>query len=167
MQASIGFSIPITQLFDGAIVWRGLIYSCLMTLGKFACGFWLVRLTVQDGISPNTTRRTSQPKEKTTMARPKSLYPASILGCAMIARGEVGFLISAVAQTNGILSADVFLLVTWAILLCTIIGPVAVGLLARRVHRLQQTERAQASGKEDPLGDWGVCIKVPLRSMQP
>ncbi len=45
----------------------------------------------------------------------------------MVARGEIGFLISAVAASNGIFSAngngnqstsDIYLVVTWAILLC-------------------------------------------------
>ena len=93
----------------------------------------------------------------------------------MVARGEIGFLISAVAATNGIFStanspdekedstdgasstSDIYLIVTWAILLCTIIGPVTLGFLAKRAKRLQN-ERAQSreGAAEDPLGIWGV-----------
>jgi hypothetical protein len=84
----------------------------------------------------------------------------------MVARGEIGFLISAVAASNGIFSAkgngdqassDIYLVVTWAILLCTIVGPLGLGFLAKRVKRLQM-ERAQnrQGGAEDPLGIWGV-----------
>ncbi|KAG6104650.1 hypothetical protein E4U14_005564 [Claviceps sp. LM454 group G7] len=77
--------------------------------------------------------------------KPRSLYPASIIGCAMVARGEIGFLISSIAESNDIFSSssgrsstsDLFLIVTWAIVLCTILGPLAVGLLVRRVRRLQ------------------------------
>ncbi|KAH0125533.1 hypothetical protein KCU67_g17580, partial [Aureobasidium melanogenum] len=43
--ASIGFSIPITQMFRGAIVWRGIVYTILMMLGKLACGLVLLRFT--------------------------------------------------------------------------------------------------------------------------
>ncbi|KAG6018750.1 hypothetical protein E4U19_008059, partial [Claviceps sp. Clav32 group G5] len=65
--------------------------------------------------------------------KPRSLYPASIIGCAMVARGEIGFLISSIAESNNIFSAssgrsstsDLFLIVTWAIVLCTILGPLA------------------------------------------
>lgn len=89
----------------------------------------------------------------------------------MVARGEIGFLISALAASNGIfgakdatsepgssnLESDLYLIVTWAILLCTVVGPLALGFLARRVKRLQ-AERAKSgtAGGEDPLGIWGV-----------
>lgn len=88
----------------------------------------------------------------------------------MIARGEIGFLVSAVAQSNGIFDStnhssgsggsnqDLFLVVTWAIMLCTVIGPVAVGLIVRRVRRLQnqRKEPAGRDGQADPLGIWGL-----------
>ncbi|KAF2637777.1 hypothetical protein P280DRAFT_520906 [Massarina eburnea CBS 473.64] len=44
--ASIGFSIPITRMFQSSIVWRGIVYTMLMTLGKTVCGLWLVRFSV-------------------------------------------------------------------------------------------------------------------------
>jgi hypothetical protein len=78
----------------------------------------------------------------------------------MVSRGEIGFLISSVAEANGVFgeggNSEEFLVVTWAILLCTLIGPVTVGLLVKRVKRLQQAERRKANGLEDPLGIWGV-----------
>ncbi|KAJ3497580.1 hypothetical protein NLG97_g1791 [Lecanicillium saksenae] len=65
--------------------------------------------------------------------KPLSIYPASILGCAMMARGEIGFLISSIAESEGIFRDDgevnsnskLFLCVTWAIVLCTVVGPLA------------------------------------------
>ena len=82
----------------------------------------------------------------------------------MVARGEIGFLISAVAESAGVYgggaedggSSELFLVVTWAILLCTILGPLSVGVLVKRVRRLQQRERRDSTGREDPLGVWGV-----------
>ena len=81
----------------------------------------------------------------------------------MVARGEIGFLISSVAESNGVFgsssdeeSSELFLVVTWAILLCTLFGPVAVGTMVRRVKRLQNEERTRQTGKADPLGVWGV-----------
>ena len=86
----------------------------------------------------------------------------------MIARGEIGFLISSLAEGAGIFSSgsenssdsgsDMFLVVTWAIMLCTIIGPVCVGLLVKRVKRLQsESTRGRATGERlDVLGVWGV-----------
>jgi Kef-type K+ transport system membrane component KefB len=38
--ASIGFSVPITRMFSGDVVWKGVIYIILMFAGKFACEFW-------------------------------------------------------------------------------------------------------------------------------
>lgn len=101
---------------------------------------------------------------KADAVKPRSVYPASILGCAMTARGEVGFLISSIAEGNKIFaskstaksSSDMFL-VTWAIVVCTILGPLAVGLLVRRVNKLQH--RVEQQGRvvgRDVLGVWGT-----------
>ncbi|KIW64513.1 hypothetical protein PV04_09441 [Phialophora macrospora] len=185
--ASIGFSIPISKMFQGPVIWRGLVYTALMAFGKLCCGLWLIRFATPSP-GPRTTgphtmpsspeRNEAKLKRKMTrsrrhLPRPKSLYPASILGCAMVARGEIGFLISALAATNGIftshdrttagedssnLTSDLYLIVTWAILLCTVVGPLSLGFLAKRVKRLQD-KRNQDGGheaKEDPLGIWGM-----------
>lgn len=93
-----------------------------------------------------------------------------MLGSAMVARGEIGFLISSVAESNGVFgssgasgSSELYLIVTWAILLCTLIGPMAVGLMAKRVKRLQVIERSASSGKTDPLGIWGMQASTSER----
>jgi Kef-type K+ transport system membrane component KefB len=157
--ASVGFSIPISQMFSGSVIWRGFVYAILMALGKLLCGLWLVRFS--EGTKP-AAGVNGQAKGK-SIPRPKSLYPASILGCAMVARGEIGFLISAIAESGGVfstagkgMSSDLFMIVTWAIMLCTIGGSLAVGLLTRRVRRLQELERESSGGRIDPLGVWGV-----------
>ncbi|ETS73426.1 hypothetical protein PFICI_15031 [Pestalotiopsis fici W106-1] len=238
--ASIGFSIPISKMFSGGVVWRGIIYTILMLLGKALCGLWLVRFSVPvkdtfssfctttisglrtivrqiplrplwDGHRSNaeeqpppnkrnlvgTTTSTAassgspdpaplpplqepaqlsaapeavEKTRKKTLSKPLSLYPAGIMSCAMIARGEIGFLISSVAEANGIFrdssssasaedeTSDLFLIITWAIVLCTIIGPLCVGLLVRRVKKLEAANAAvQVEGsKKDVLGVWGV-----------
>ena len=98
--------------------------------------------------------------------KPRSLYPAAMLGTAMTARGEIGFLIASLAETTGLFassdttkrstsSSEIYLVVTWAIVLCTIIGPLGLGTLVKRVRRLQ-SERENNPGKADPLGIWGV-----------
>jgi len=233
--ASIGFAIPITQMFTGRVIWRGFVYTILMVFAKVVCGLWLVRFAsmprakvISNGLtsiglktfnfnksSSNLsaiTNEESSPavptgttnqrprdavlrqsntsvngssvvnpssdatggnanaasnrtaanttRKRTALPRPKSLYPAAILGSAMVSRGEIGFLISSVAEANEVFGAggdtEEFLVVTWAILLCTLIGPITVGLLVKRVKRLQQAERKKANGQEDPLGIWGV-----------
>lgn len=232
--ASIGFAIPITKMFTGPVIWRGLVFTILMIFAKLVCGLWLVRFapmprgkaiasalpsmhsltfgllgtagtraektdrgeqTQSDSIplprlrTPGTFQNSNSLRDSTGMepnrrlpdssslaqntrvganitrkrsalTKPKSLYPAAILGSAMVARGEIGFLISSVAEANGVYgeggNTEEFLIVTWAILLCTLIGPITVGLLVKRVKRLQQDERRKSVGKEDPLGIWGV-----------
>ena len=194
-QASIGFSIPITQMFSGAIVWRGIVYTILMVLGKLACGLVLVRFTdkstkvqLPEGATaasnadhqqmsaataeasstrssdPQTPSANSKRKRKAPrkLPKPQSLYPAMMLGSAMVARGEIGFLISSLAESDGVFgptetdgSSEIFLVVTWAILLCTIIGPVSVGAMVKRVRRLQKS-RNNDTTRPDPLGGWGV-----------
>lgn len=83
----------------------------------------------------------------------------------MTARGEIGFLISSIAESNGVYSSlqtkgkssENFLVVTWAIMLCTIMGPLAVGLLVRRVKQLQRgVEKQGRIVRGDVLGVWGV-----------
>ncbi|KAF2235869.1 hypothetical protein EV356DRAFT_522721 [Viridothelium virens] len=149
--ASVGFSIPITHMFSGAVVWRGIVYSMLMALGKLLCGIWFIghttgTVTESDHAEPDIRR---------------SLYSAAILGSAMVARGKIGFLGSSLAASNGIFdprgnAADVFLIVTWAIVLCTILGPVAVGLLMRRLRAWQKRkDRIAARANEwDTFRDW-------------
>jgi hypothetical protein len=93
----------------------------------------------------------------------KSLYPPFILGLAMVARGEVGYLIASIAESQGIFSSvsssdgssDIYLVVIWAISLCTLVGPIMVGTLVRRVKKLQQSREISGSGS-DPLGVWGI-----------
>ena len=177
-------------MFHGPAIWRGIIYASFMAAGKLACGLWLVRfdanyifrLRRKDNkskkrakyeLDPSSNPPGSPAKSKlksSGLPKPKSLYPASILGSAMVARGEIGFLVSAIAQSNGIFSSvgpdsssaegvqDLFLIVTWAIVLCTVIGPVAVGLIVRRVRRLQSQRKdsVERSGQADPLGIWGL-----------
>ena len=208
--ASIGFSIPITRMFQGHVVWRGIVYTILMTFAKVVCGLWLVRFALPPtsalrtlprklkipslahfwGVSSDTETTCAEPPSRGTGPEPQrelqapappgppassntssapkpfSLHPPLILACAMTARGEIGFLISAVAESKGIFSSsngppetesDIFLVVTWAIVLCTIIGPLGVGLAVRRVKMLEgRKNREQEGAGRDVLGAWGV-----------
>ncbi|KAK6956595.1 hypothetical protein Daesc_001874 [Daldinia eschscholtzii] len=243
--ASIGFSIPISDMFSGEVVWRGVIYGILMAIGKMMCGLWLVRIPLsasgltstfvsfvssryqalfsrfrrprkstssspvknrtvtegvqlepvsvitpqpaEDEISEGTrevgdqSRGTEQQPaptsreggglgENATPAKPLSLYPAAIVSCAMVARGEIGFLISAVAESKGVFqrpsdnaksegASELFLVVTWAIVLCTIAGPICVGTLVRRVKKLE-AQAAKAGGERDEECSW--CLGRPV-----
>ncbi|KAH7107268.1 Cation/H+ exchanger [Auriculariales sp. MPI-PUGE-AT-0066] len=208
--ASIGFAIPLRLMFTGPVLWRGIVYSVLMVLGKVACGVWLIRLPTRlrvpqraDAVAPAAVPPTeersntasinhSQPACETTAKKPdavhatadtaasrrsRSLYPAVILGCAMVARGEIGFLVSALAASKGIfgrpsidaggeptsanIESDIFLVVTWAIVICTMVGPIAVGIMVRRVRWLEATKAANSiDGSVNVLGEWGIGVGV-------
>ncbi|PYH34836.1 cation:proton antiporter [Aspergillus neoniger CBS 115656] len=233
--ASIGFAIPITKMFRGDVVWRGIIYAILMIFGKMVTGIWLVRFSLPSTTTllstlerpfswalfsctsrksedkkkkkekekdtrprrqtavrteqsdrnadaknsaehrgnpqnPNrnepvseTEPQTTSPNPSSTMSlppKPKSLYPPFILGLAMVARGEVGYLIASLAESQGMLSSgsngeisDIYLVVIWAISICTLVGPIAVGTIVKRVKKLQQ---ARGPLGADPLGVWGI-----------
>ncbi|KAG4436183.1 hypothetical protein IFR05_008343 [Cadophora sp. M221] len=239
--ASIGFAIPITDMFKGPVIWRGIVYTILMLFAKLITGVWLIRLDIswprarlprvlrsilqipascmglsvskesskgaskgksksvtktstQEGLqlseepiskqtndipsqsistnhppssghlSPAPVQQPSTSPPSSKINKPLSLYPAAMLGTAMTARGEIGFLIASLAETTGLFSpsgepssesSEIYLVVTWAIVLCTVIGPLGIGTLVRRVRRLQE-ERAGKSNRSDPLGIWGV-----------
>ncbi|KAH0370963.1 Sodium/hydrogen exchanger, partial [Aureobasidium melanogenum] len=182
--ASIGFSIPITQMFRGAIVWRGIVYTILMMLGKLACGLVLVRFTStpakvqlpegqrtpagskneqQQTPSANSKRKRQAPRK---LPKPQSLYPSLMLGSAMVARGEIGFLISSLAESNGVFgtaegggSSDIFLVATWAILLCTIIGPLSA-LVKPRQKSGNKQELNDLFGARELLKDGPTALVV-------
>ncbi|ORY86165.1 Cation/H+ exchanger [Protomyces lactucae-debilis] len=95
--ASIGYCIPIRDLWQGTLVWQGIVYSnqhgsCLK----------------------------------------RGIWPGILLGSGMVARGEIGLLIIQLGiVTSGKVSKEVFIVAIWAILLNTIVGPIAVRLVAR------------------------------------
>ena len=70
---------------------------------------------------------------------------ALLLGAAMVARGEIGLLIIEIRyNSTSYVSEEGFITGVWAILLNTIIGPVAVGLLVKFY------------GKHIGEGKWGL-----------
>jgi hypothetical protein len=124
--------------------------------------------TPQTSAKANEGRKRAQRPKAKHINRPLSLYPAAVLGTAMTARGEIGFLIASLAETTGVFGSDIstepsqsseiYLIATWAIVLCTIIGPLVVGTLVRRIRRLDRDLVINGgSGREQgPLGIWGV-----------
>ncbi|UPL02415.1 hypothetical protein LCI18_013349 [Fusarium solani-melongenae] len=109
-------------------------------------------------VSPELRNSTPKPEKAV------SLYPACIVGLGMVARGEIGFLIAALAESKGVFGrppngqpSELFLIVTWAISLCTVIGPICVGLLVNRVKQLEAGSlEKRGEGKRNVLGAWGV-----------
>jgi len=101
--ASIGFFLPIRSMFDRKNALYGLGYAASSALTKFATAVC---------IRPWTHGVTA--------------------GLAMITRGELGLLLAQQALTRGVLSDSCFIVVCWAVILCTIFPPFFFGMLLKR-----------------------------------
>lgn len=144
---------PFLSLWKPDILWRGVLYAMLMCVGKLAVGVPIVIWTLLSPSDNNPTpQREAQLPPAPRPARPTarerlraSLYPATFIGVAMVSRGEIGLLIAQIARASagsssrgaprddsGLLSEEGFLACIWAILLCTLVGPVGVGMVVRK-----------------------------------
>jgi Kef-type K+ transport system membrane component KefB len=134
--ASIGFAIPFLSAWHSEVVWQGLVYAFAMVIGKLLvgvcvplwiaipCAFWALMGALH---IPLTKRRMTN-----TATVRGTLLPATILGSAMVARGEIGLLILELGYVQaGRLSERSFLVGVWAVVLNTLLAPIAVGLLMR------------------------------------
>jgi len=160
--ASIGFAIPFLDLWTREAIWKGVVYTLFMLVGKFIVGIWVPiwsavkydpkKADEERQQQPNATD--GAPLEKTlssphspscTAAVKSSMSPALLLGMAMVARGEIGLLIVEIGYNNtSYVSSDGFITAIWAILLNTIIGPIFVGVLIKM------------KGDDIGKGPWGL-----------
>jgi Kef-type K+ transport system membrane component KefB len=139
-------------MFTGPIVWKGIVYATLMVLAKAATGLVLYvghmaqRWQKKKSVGPGTEL------EDRSLTQGLPHADAMLVGFAMVARGEIGFLIASLSQSSGTLSLrsisdvaekdtdirdgeELFLVIVWAVVLCTIVGPVMIGSIARRQIR--------------------------------
>ncbi|KAK5652879.1 hypothetical protein OQA88_9545 [Cercophora sp. LCS_1] len=118
--ASIGFAIPFLDLWTGEMIWKGIVFAVLMALSKLAVGAVVPIWVLLSG--PSSTEKPS--------AKGSSWPAATLLGMAMVARGEIGLLIIQIGlNETPYLSQKAFIVAVWAIVLNTVIGPVCVGIL--------------------------------------
>ncbi|CAG7950316.1 unnamed protein product [Penicillium salamii] len=166
--SSIGFAIPFLKLWTGERIWKGIVYTLLMTFAKYIVGIWVPIWQLASGgkshkESHEEQKTQGQPKTEVNNPRDeeqsdqekgktwkRAWLAATLLGSAMVARGEIGLLIIEIGHNETpYVSDEGFYTGVWAILLNTIIGPVSVGLLVRfYAHELKG-------------GDWGVQ-RTPL-----
>ncbi|OJJ33575.1 hypothetical protein ASPWEDRAFT_30637 [Aspergillus wentii DTO 134E9] len=153
--ASIGFAVPFVELWTGERIWRGVLFTLLMVFAKFVVGIWiplwsyLFMKNSQDGrVTSKEANRQNTQKNRSSDYRTTWLS-GLLLGSAMVARGEIGLLIIEIGynQTSYV-SQEGFITCVWAILLNTIIGPIAVGILVKRY------------GKAIAEGVWGLQLAV-------
>ncbi|KAF2443396.1 Sodium/hydrogen exchanger [Karstenula rhodostoma CBS 690.94] len=146
--ASIGFAIPFLDLWSGRAIWRGAVYTLLMLVAKFLVGVCIPISSAVTRAPASGSSECAGVQEKSALSRSvrsAALPPALLLGMAMVARGEIGLLIVEIGYNNtSYVSADGFITAIWAILLNTIIGPIAVGLLVK------------LRGEQIAKGAWGL-----------
>lgn len=155
--ASIGFAIPFTKLWTGTVVWRGIVLSLLMVIGKAVVGlsipFW-------DLVSRG-------PQVKQQRRLPGDWAPAALLGMAMVARGEIGLLIIQLGLNDtNFLSEEAFLVAIWAIVLNTILGPLSVGILLNRLEETIANDPRWGLQKQEPEDGTGTSPSLPCTSIQ-
>jgi Kef-type K+ transport system membrane component KefB len=120
--ASMGFAIPFKRLWSGQAVWHGIIFSLAMVFAKMAVGLFV----------PMWDACTRRPRLPLGALLRTTAKPAILLGLAMVPRGEIGLLIIQIGfNQTPFLSEDAFVTAAWAIVLNTIIGPAALGLMLR------------------------------------
>lgn len=175
--ASIGYAIPIRSLFSGRIVWQGICYTLIGVFSKLICGVFVMlshtftqwrrskarmpKAFLRKKAVSSAQAKDAQPSQATPTFPPStnlekpstpSLLPVSaLLGSAMVARGEISLLILNLAReaSPALMPDNLFYIAIWATLLCTIIGPLTVGIIVKRMKR---TDKALPA-------EWGPVAK--------
>ena len=115
--ATVAFTVPLDALLDGASFGDGLFLLLAAILGKFLSGAWAAPLRPPSGEGAKGGRR----------------YWCAFLqvGCAMIGRGELGFVLAKEALEAGLMPSRAYCATVWALLLATLLGPYAFRLSLR------------------------------------
>ncbi|KAF7342118.1 putative Na(+)/H(+) antiporter GerT [Mycena venus] len=154
--ASIGSALPIRSLgsVDGSsrVIWRGLVYSLLMSLAKVLVGLWMLvwpdRVSGYGWLGRRLPRRPSEEETNRVGENPLAeneaiqlpdftrIRSAAFVGLAMVARGEIALIVAEISQPLlGIhdprATSEPFAIVIWATLLNTAGGAISVGLLLK------------------------------------
>lgn len=136
--ASVGFAIPFLELWTGEMIWKGVVFTILMVLGKLIVGLciplWDLAASVRRPQMENSLDGEKPVSHAGSLV--SSWAPATLLGTAMVARGEIGLLIIQIGlNETPYLGRKAFVVAVWAIVLNTIIGPAAAGFLIQAVGR--------------------------------
>lgn len=101
--ASIGFAIPLRELFGLKAIGYGLVYAVVSILAKYVTGIFA-----------------------------PSVAEGHIVGWAMVGRGELGFLLATEAFHKDLLTDLAFSVSVWALFLSTLISPFPFNYLLSR-----------------------------------
>ncbi|TFK75736.1 hypothetical protein BDN72DRAFT_832085 [Pluteus cervinus] len=141
------------------VVWKGMIYSLLMIFAKMCTGLcflvWPEIRSNTGATEPYTapdTDRPESPSNTAPMPKPLPISPAthlvpiphtslskrqsvSLISLGMVARGEIALIVAQLARPilvgNNSSNSELYAVVTWAILITTIVGALGVGGLVR------------------------------------
>lgn len=163
--AAIGFQVPIKDMFDGKIIYEGLLLTLALT-GKLAVGF----------LVPNFSQS----------ERFKGVHfrDCLIVGFSMMAEGEFAFVIAVYAVSNELISEDLYASIILAVLLSTIIAPFSLRYIINKYASHTNDKVKAIEGEMTPLegsessgaplflciqtqsaATWGLFSNI-LRSMQ-
>lgn len=152
--ASIGFAIPFIELWTGEVIWKGVVFTVLMVFSKVIVG---ITIPMWDLIALAPWKKGSSLSTRGGSMRvlTSAFAPSAFLGTAMVARGEIGLLIIQLGlNETPYLSREAFVVAVWAIVLNTIIGPVSVGILIKRLgasvanNPRWGTQEAESKGRD-------------------
>eukprot|EP00041_Stephanoeca_diplocostata_P035129 m.1227735 g.1227735 ORF g.1227735 m.1227735 type:complete len:577 (+) comp24643_c1_seq21:175-1905(+) len=115
--ATLGFSIPASDLMDAGGFGLGMLYVIPAVLGKFCLGSFVPS---KDG------------KWWSGGGFYGNFDDALVVGVAMVARGELGFVMSQQSFQAGILGAKPYVACIWALFVCTLCPPFVFGWALQR-----------------------------------
>ena len=118
--ASIGFQVPVKQFTDPYVIgWGFILYLCVAA--KFPLAFYVPQFEdVKPGASYNPFMR-----------------DRIVTGLAMTCRGEFSFIIAAFALGKGLLNAQTYAAIVWAVLLSCITSPFVLLNLIKYFNKKQ------------------------------
>lgn len=112
---TLGFVIPVRDMFDIHSFLYGLLYTIPAIVGKFVCGVFAFDL--KDNFF--------------------------VVACAMVGRGELGFVMGVESRDNGIFTNQALAICCWALVIATFIAPFFFKLSLN--HKLKQLDHHEAS----------------------
>ena len=114
--ATLGFSIPARDLFSTEGFGLGLLYTVPAFLGKFCLGSFVPSKDGKCGGGGFVG----------------NLDDALVVGWAMVARGELGFVMAQTSRNDGLMDDTTYAACVWALFLCTLMPPLFFGQSVRR-----------------------------------
>eukprot|EP00038_Savillea_parva_P028124 m.63311 g.63311 ORF g.63311 m.63311 type:complete len:591 (+) comp8145_c0_seq4:282-2054(+) len=153
--ATLGFSIPAADLFEAEGFGLGMLYVIPAILGKLCLGSFVPG---KDGSHCNGGFY-------------GNFDDALVVGWAMVARGELGFVMSQQSFEADVLSARPYVACIWALFVCTLVPPFIFGwALARKKRKDDEAALLHASATEDESGTGVVTnasVSEPPIPMEP